>query len=52
MLHDIVDYRFMCRFGLDFDEGEKLAGELGVKTTDPRGTSINDFSISEIIQSM
>ena len=39
----------MCRFGIDFDEGEKLAGKLRVKTKDPRGTSINDFSIPDII---
>ena len=52
MLHDIVDHRFMCRFGVDFDEGEKLAGELRVKTKDPRGTSINDFSIPDIIRTL
>ena len=37
MLHDIVDHRIMCRFGVDLNEGEKLTGELR--------TSINDFSI-------
>ena len=42
MLHDIVDHRFMCRFGVGFDEGEKLAGELRVKTKDPRGTQYLD----------